>query len=54
MNDEDWNIIEEDCRCKYQSIRKGYCKNSYTDKCSECRNNQLFTGKIEYYYEIYT
>lgn len=53
MNSEDWDIIEEDCRCEYQGIRKGYCINSYTNKCDECRNNQLLSGKTESYYEIY-
>ena len=51
MTKDDWDIIEEDCRCKHQGIRKGYCKNSYTNKCDECRDNQLLTGKTTSYYE---
>jgi hypothetical protein len=47
MNNEDWDTIEEDCRCKYQGITKGDCKNSYTNKCDECRDNQLLIGKTE-------
>jgi hypothetical protein len=52
MNNEDWDIIEEDCRCAYEGIRKGYCKNSYTYKCGECRHNQLIIGKTESHYYI--
>lgn len=48
---DDWYIIEEDCRCEYQGIRKGCCKNSYTNKCDECMYNQLLTGKTANYYE---
>lgn len=49
VNNEDWDI----CICQYQGIRKGHCKNSYTGKYYECRNNQLLVGKTESYYEIY-
>ena len=51
MTEDDWDIIEEDCRCEYQGIRKGYCNNSYTDKCEECRYNQLLIGNTTNYYD---
>ena len=52
INNEDWDVVDIDCICEYQGIKKGRCKNSYTGKCYECRNNQLLTGKTESYYEI--
>lgn len=52
VNNEDWDIVDIDCICQYQGIRKGHCKNSYTGKCYECRNNQLLVGKTDSHYEI--
>lgn len=50
MDDEDWDTIGIDCICKYQGI--GECRNSYTDKCDDCRNNSLAIGKTENYCKI--
>lgn len=49
---EDWDEIGIDCICEYKGIRKGNCKNSYTDKCENCLHNELLTGKTENYYEV--
>lgn len=49
MTEDDWNIIEEDCRCKYQRLND--CRNSYTDKCGECGRNTLIKEGLKDYYD---
>lgn len=52
MCDEDWDTIRIDCICKYQGINQDKCRNSYTYKCGECRNNSLVVEKTDSYYEM--
>lgn len=52
MTKDDWDIIEDDCRCNYQGLHKENCRNSYTAKCDECRHNELVIGKTESHYDV--